>query len=124
MEIRDTQDACMSCGACCAFFRVSFYWGELDTHAAGCVPHQLTEKLNNFHAVMIGSDSVHPRCAALEGTIGEQVKCSIYTSRPTPCREFHVHGEFGPNEDCNKARAKYGLPPIDWNNFRLGRLAG
>ncbi len=23
-----TEDACLSCGACCAFFRVSFYWAE------------------------------------------------------------------------------------------------
>ncbi|WP_142908916.1 CxxCxxCC domain-containing protein, partial [Klebsiella pneumoniae] len=21
---------CMTCGACCAFFRVSFYWAEAD----------------------------------------------------------------------------------------------
>ncbi|MDX1269447.1 MAG: YkgJ family cysteine cluster protein, partial [Oceanisphaera sp.] len=20
---------CLTCGACCAFFRVSFYWGEI-----------------------------------------------------------------------------------------------
>ncbi|ENJ4382725.1 YkgJ family cysteine cluster protein, partial [Salmonella enterica] len=33
---------CMTCGACCAYFRVSFYWAEGDD-ASGRVPASLTE---------------------------------------------------------------------------------
>ena len=28
---------CMTCGACCIFFRVSFYWSEADD-AGGTIP--------------------------------------------------------------------------------------
>ena len=33
---------CESCGACCAQFRVSFYWSESDAHPGGRVPASLT----------------------------------------------------------------------------------
>ncbi|ENO4720751.1 YkgJ family cysteine cluster protein, partial [Escherichia coli] len=36
---------CMTCGACCAFFRVSFYWAEADD-AGGNVPVSLTEQIS------------------------------------------------------------------------------
>ncbi|EEX7666747.1 YkgJ family cysteine cluster protein, partial [Escherichia coli] len=26
----NNPNPCMTCGACCAFFRVSFYWAEAD----------------------------------------------------------------------------------------------
>ncbi len=38
---------CMTCGACCAYFRVSFYWAEADD-AGGLVPSALTEPLTPF----------------------------------------------------------------------------
>ncbi len=32
---------------------------------------------------------------------------------PSPCREFAQSGEGGEvNEACNRARARYGLPPL------------
>ena len=37
----------MTCGACCAFFRVSFYWAEGDD-ANGTVPASLTEQYPLF----------------------------------------------------------------------------
>ena len=40
---------CMTCGACCAYFRVSFYWAEADD-AGGPVPSALTEPLTPFAA--------------------------------------------------------------------------
>ena len=74
---------CMTCGACCAYFRVSFYWAEADD-AGGLVPSALT--------------AVH---------------CTIYENRPSPCREFAMSGENGEENDaCNRARARYGLPPL------------
>lgn len=104
---------CLSCGACCAFFRVSFYWGECQS-AGGVVPDQLTQQISPYRACMKGTESKPGRCTALLGDIGSPVRCTIYEDRPSPCREFNVHGEGGlANEDCNRARAHFGLPPLD-----------
>lgn len=103
---------CMTCGACCAYFRVSFYWAEADD-AGGVVPTRLTEPLTPFLRCMSGTNQRQIRCAALKGEIGESVHCSIYRHRPSPCREFSQSGEGGEvNEACNRARARYGLPPL------------
>lgn len=103
---------CMSCGACCALFRVSFYWAEADD-GAGRVPAALTEPLTPFLRCMAGSNDRPPRCRALLGQIGCSVSCAIYASRPSPCREFRMNGEEGlANASCDRARAHYGLPPL------------
>ncbi|ECG8590271.1 YkgJ family cysteine cluster protein [Salmonella enterica subsp. salamae] len=103
---------CMTCGACCAYFRVSFYWAEGDD-ANGRVPVALTEPISPFLRCMAGTNQKQPRCKALIGTPGESVSCAIYENRPSPCREFSISGEGGEvNEACNRARAKYGLPPL------------
>ena len=104
---------CLTCGACCAFFRVSFYWGECQS-AGGNVPDILTAQITPHRACMKGTENKPVRCNALMGDIGAEVRCTIYENRPSPCREFTVHGEGGiSNEDCNRARAHYGLPPLD-----------
>lgn len=47
------------------------------------------------------------------GQVGEGVRCNIYEKRSTSCREFAWHGENGlGNEDCQRARARHGLPPL------------
>ncbi|SFT70176.1 hypothetical protein SAMN05192562_1011579 [Kosakonia arachidis] len=103
---------CMSCGACCAYFRVSFYWAEADD-AGGSVPAQLTEQLTPLLRCMCGTNQKQSRCVALEGTPGESARCSIYEGRPSPCREFAMSGESGEvNEACDRARARYGLAPL------------
>ncbi|HCR0118313.1 TPA: YkgJ family cysteine cluster protein [Klebsiella aerogenes] len=103
---------CMTCGACCAYFRVSFYWAEADD-AGGVVPTQLTEPLPPFLRCMSGTNQRQSRCTALSGEIGESVHCTIYHQRPSPCREFAMSGEGGElNEACDRARARYGLPPL------------
>ncbi|MBU6153936.1 MAG: YkgJ family cysteine cluster protein [Bdellovibrionales bacterium] len=103
---------CLSCGACCAYFRVSFYWAEP-------VPDQFTEKLNTHRSFMIGTDSsVEPRCVALQGVVGKHVSCGIYGNRPSPCREFEASFESGvENTRCSAARKAKGLSPLtpgDW----------
>jgi uncharacterized protein len=91
---------------------VSFYWAEGDD-AGGLVPVALTHSFNLHSRCMKGTDASEPRCVALSGVVGEQVACTIYENRPSPCRDFIYHGEGGePNERCNQARAKHGLPPI------------
>ncbi len=108
----ESVNPCMSCGACCAWFRVSFYWAEGDDGGGG-VPSELTEPLTPFLRCMAGTNEKKPRCRALTGEVGRSVHCSIYASRPSPCREFPMTGEQGrPNDACDRARAAYGLPPL------------
>ncbi|WP_034948382.1 YkgJ family cysteine cluster protein [Erwinia oleae] len=108
----DSLNPCISCGACCAHFRVSFYWSEADD-GGGVVPAELTEPLNLFMRNMRGTNARSPRCVALKGEPGGCVSCGIYENRPTPCREFARAGENGEaNEACDRARARYGLPPL------------
>lgn len=104
---------CLDCGACCACYRASFYWTEAAPELGGRVPPELTEKLNDHMSYMKGTWGAEPRCIALQGTIGEVVQCSIYADRSSGCREFPYAWENGePNERCDRARAKWGLPPL------------
>jgi hypothetical protein len=119
------SNPCLRCGACCAHFRVSFYWGEADAARGGTVPVEFTEDLTDFRRCMKGTNQPHPRCVALQGVIGQAVRCSIYADRPTPCREFAVDwtpaGLVTETEDlarCAAARAAWGLPPLDLSRPR------
>lgn len=105
---------CLDCGACCAHFRVSFYWAEGDDAPGGWVPVALTEALN-LHLRCMKDTAVEPRrCVALAGEVGRQVSCSIYVNRSSPCREFPAFIEDGtPNPKCNELRARIGLAPLD-----------
>lgn len=110
---------CQSCGACCGYFRVSFYWREADAESGGTVPIEMTRQLDPFRRCMKGTDQEQPRCIALSGQIGSSVCCTIYENRPSPCREFGVNWSNGllsfiPEdlERCTQARAAYGLPPL------------
>lgn len=103
---------CITCGACCAFYRASFHWREC-SDGYGLVPVVLTENLTPHRRVMKGTNSNSPRCIALEGEIGNCVNCSIYEVRSTVCREFPFSYQYGePNERCDKARLAYGLRPL------------
>lgn len=62
---------CLSCGACCASFRVDFSVHECDSNG-GRVPSGLAEEVNAFTCRMRGTDYARPRCAALTGTIGKR----------------------------------------------------
>ncbi|AQT59583.1 zinc/iron-chelating domain-containing protein [Cellvibrio sp. PSBB023] len=106
------ESPCLSCGACCAHFRVSFYWGECQS-TGGIVPDDLTLQVSPHHACMKGTETHPVHCTALEGVVGSQVSCSIYENRPSTCREFDILDEQGQlNEACTRARAHYGLPPV------------
>ncbi len=106
------DNPCMHCGACCAYFRVSFYWAEM-VSGGGVVPDELTEPLTPFLSCMKGTNEKKPRCAKLVGEVGECVSCTIYEQRPSPCREFNQSWVNGvQNEACDRARAAYGLPPL------------
>jgi len=109
----DTYNPCISCGACCAFFRASFYWAESDLATPGGVPHAETDYLQTHLLVMKGTDGRNPRCVALEGVIGHRVRCAIYDRRPSVCRSFMPSWQNGSvNERCDRARAKWGLAHV------------
>ncbi|ATG17761.1 YkgJ family cysteine cluster protein [Providencia alcalifaciens] len=109
-----SDNPCVNCGACCAYFRVSFYWAEAEA-GGGSVPKHLTEQITPFMSCMQGTNQKpNTRCTALTGNVGECVSCSIYEQRPTPCREFEQSWHNGiHNEACDRARAAYGLPPLE-----------
>lgn len=98
---------CQSCGACCASYRVSFYWAETDEHPYGRVPAQLTTPISPYHVAMRGTERMPVRCTALQGEVGVSVGCSIYPQRASTCREFTAG-----DDRCAEARARHGLAPL------------
>ncbi|MES2480531.1 MAG: YkgJ family cysteine cluster protein [Pseudomonadota bacterium] len=104
-----TGDAhpCLSCGACCASFRVDFAVYELDD-MGGHVPAGLAVEVNGSTCRMRGTDHQPVRCAALTGTVGQRAACGIYEWRPAPCREF-AQG----SDACDRARARHGMAPLN-----------
>lgn len=102
---------CLSCGACCAYFRASFHW--LETVPSGITPAELTVRISPQHVAMRGTERQSPRCVALDGQIGSGVRCSIYALRASPCRDFQASWVDGiHNERCDRARAAHGLSPL------------
>ena len=97
-----TEDACLSCGACCAFFRVSFYWAE-----GISMPEHYTEPVTAVYSCMVGTNQASPRCIALQGTIGEHVSCGMYEQRSSSCKEVQIA-----DDQCNKARRAHNMIPF------------
>ena len=109
---------CLRCGACCAAYRVGFYWGE--TEGDHPLPAELTVQVGPFRAAMAGTERHPPRCVALEGEIGVAVRCAIHPRRPSPCREFAPSWEDGtPNPRCDEVRARIGLSPLTTADFSV-----
>lgn len=97
-----TADACLSCGACCSYFRVSFYWAEgID------MPQDYVESLTLVYSCMKGTNQANPRCIALQGEVGKQVSCGMYEQRSSSCKEVQIA-----DEQCNKARIAHRLIPF------------
>ena len=95
---------CTHCGACCATYRVSFYWGEAPQLG---LPGSLYEALSAWHACMRGTASAPMRCVAQAGGIGQSVACTVYAQRPSPCRELQAG-----DDRCQRARARHGLAAL------------
>lgn len=111
---------CLSCGACCAHFRIAFHWSESDPSLGGGTPAQLTEPLDVHRVVMRGTYSAPIRCVSLIGVVGTGAHCGIYAQRPSPCRELQPAWEQGqPSPQCDRARIAHGLVPLapdHWND--------
>ncbi|HUG57153.1 MAG TPA: YkgJ family cysteine cluster protein [Candidimonas sp.] len=108
------SNPCLSCGACCAHFRVSFYCGEIAGEGGGIVPAELVTQVSPLRGCMKGTEYGGQRCVALRGELGQEgIHCAIYEQRPSPCREFPAWLEDGsPNPDCQRLRKAIGLPPL------------
>ncbi len=97
---------CLTCGACCASFRVDFAVEETQA-MGGTVPKGLVVEVTSSTCRMRGTDHVPARCAALTGKVGDKAACGIYEWRPSPCREFEA-GDHA----CNRARMRHGMQPL------------
>lgn len=112
------QHPCLSCGACCAHYRVSLHWSEAEPESGapdlgGRVPIALTETFGPHQRSMRGTWAKQPHCVALQGVVGTSVGCSIYDDRPSACRDLRMSWEDGgPNPQCGQARIAYGLAPL------------
>lgn len=115
---------CLSCGACCACFRVAFHWSEAEAGLGGSVPPELTERLDPHRLAMRGTQAREPRCQMLLGVPGDRVACGIYAQRPSPCRELVPAWENGePSPQCDRARQRHGmavLTPDSWTTSLPG----
>lgn len=104
---------CLSCGACCAAFRVAFHWSEADPELGRGIPDELTEPLDPHRLAMRGTDARAPHCIALQGAVGGPTTCVIYERRPSPCRDLLPAWENGqPSPQCDRARSRYGLAAL------------
>lgn len=103
---------CLACGACCTL-HVTFPASQL--RPRGVVPPGVTEPIARDHVRMIGTrPDAGSRCAQLAGEVGVGVSCRMYEHRPEPCRRFAYAWERGePSPDCDAARARVGLPPLE-----------
>ena len=112
------EHPCLSCGACCAYFRVSFHWSEADPALGGVVPSVLTEPLRTHERAMRGTSQKDPRCIALDADIGRYSRCTIHDRRPSVCALVPASWEFGAaSAQCDKSRIAHGLhalTPADW----------
>ena len=109
---------CLTCGACCATFRVAFHWMESDAVTECGVPTALTEPLDPHRLCMRGTRAAPVRCVALDAEIGTWSRCTIHPERPSVCREVDASWEHGlASAQCDRARMAHGLPlltPADW----------
>lgn len=108
---------CLSCGACCAYFRISFHWTETSSESYA-VPIEKTIGISPYVNAMIGTREKDPRCIALQGVIGTDVSCDIYLNRPGCCRQFKASYEDGfVNQRCEQARINQGLSILSRNDW-------
>jgi Fe-S-cluster containining protein len=92
---------------------VDFHIADLETTPGGCVPVALTVPLTATLVRMRGTDAAEPRCIALAGEVGREVKCTIYEKRPGPCRDFAPYAALNIGDaGCARARRRHGMAPL------------
>ena len=101
---------CQCCGACCAY---SANWPRFSTEEDATLEVIPPDLVN---AAQSGMRCDGDRCAALSGKIGVATSCTIHDVRPEVCRTC-MPGDV----ECNLARRRYGLPPLDQRIFPPAR---
>jgi Fe-S-cluster containining protein len=120
--IETNAHPCLTCGACCSYYRVSFHPSEAHPDRFH-VPVHFTAVVTTDESVMIGTDSLRDtRCIALSGQVGKDAHCSIYENRPSPCRKFEASYAYGVKEPrCDEARIQFGLRPLTLASYDVVR---
>jgi Fe-S-cluster containining protein len=95
------ENACLACGACCAYSQTWPRFTTEDDAALELIP----EKFVN--AGQSGMRCEGERCSALSGEIGVATSCLIHPVRPEVCRTC-MPGDA----ECDMARRKWGLPTL------------
>ena len=98
---------CTTCGACCAYLLYVPVRPEDVERLGETVEVTLDDAPEQFvidRVLPRDKDSGH--CSHLAGSIGRDIGCRIYTSRPGVCREF----EAG-SDRCHEYRRIYGIEP-------------
>lgn len=111
-KITLNSNPCLTCGVCCTHFRVSFYFGEVDSQPGGFVPQHRVIPISPFRVAMKGTELGFGRCNALTGQIGLNIGCEIYDIRPNVCREFPVFIDNKINPECNRLRLKNNMEEL------------
>lgn len=113
IEVTLVRGICERCGACCAFFPVSFPEDEAEEGTGNNLLSTMSLPAGHLRRVMKGTEIRPHRCIALQGEIGLKVSCFIYNNRPSTCRMFRRSWEENiGNLLCDKARAVLGLQPF------------
>lgn len=109
------------CGACCAYFRVSFYWAEAKK-GGGTVPDAMTEQVTPFISCMSGTNSKSPRCSACRAKSVTLFPVQFIVTAHPPA--MNLNGQEMPGFIIRTviAPARYGLPPLPIDNFEVIRL--
>jgi Fe-S-cluster containining protein len=120
-----SRNPCLSCGACCAYYRASFYCAETDDATPAGVPKELTSAFPPHRRVMKGTESIPSRCIALRGEIGRAVECAMHPRRATVCRDFVPSFRDGqPNPRCDTARLAWDLSPLQPGDWQISHDPG
>lgn len=101
---------CQQCGACCHNPAVNKAEGfaayvEIDDPRSKLLRDaSMRGKYVTFHDGRPHLRLHNDRCAALSGSVGREIRCTIYAHRPRPCRRVQPG-----DADCVTARQEYGL---------------
>jgi Fe-S-cluster containining protein len=117
---REYEEKCQSCGACCSFYawfpmRMQVDDGPLIENETLTFKAKETTKVIDLDGTSYKTTSLRTffrrrkidgwwRCIALEGNVGQSVKCTVYKDRPSGCSGFVPGSEL-----CKRARRWAGL---------------
>ena len=102
---------CVTCGACCYNPDENREIEYIDYIQIG-VRDRIMKRPELVRRLVVLDDNLEPhmrmnhlqRCAALDGSLGKKVGCSIYLDRPWSCRDFKAG-----SKRCRQYRRERGI---------------